>query len=314
MRTELGFWSVLVGTVGVTGTAKVKALQTCLKQALTCGMPLQPPCFGTYPAQARSVTGRLADGEREHGTGGGPHVGRYHRLQTGHRIIGLRRQRERWCNPAVRVASDTVAGGIREQLFTVGDIPGVLWTPAEGSGPRPLELIGHGGGQHKKEPGVLSMTEREAAGEPAGPAWPALCEVIVTEIVPDWQATLDALQKLDCVGDSQPVGYYGLSQGGGVGVHLVAAEPRITAAVLGLDESDVLISIAPRITIPVEFVLQWDDAGHPRDSMLTLFDALGSTEKTLPANPGSHFEVPDFEIDSSIRFFARHLGSQGAAI
>lgn len=137
------------------------------------------------------------------------------------RIIGLRRQRERWCNPAVRITSDTVADGIREQLFTVGDIPGVLWTPAEGSGPRPLVLIGHGGGQHKKESGVLSrafpyvtscgfavasidapgvgdrpehpeikrlvaeMTEREAAGEPAGPAWPALCEVMVTEIVPD---------------------------------------------------------------------------------------------------------------------------------
>jgi hypothetical protein len=58
--------------------------------------------------------------------------------------------------------------------------------------------------------------------------------------------------------------------------------------VLGLDESDVLISIAPRITIPVEFVMQWDDAGHPRDSMLTLFDALGSTEKTLHASPGSN--------------------------
>src|SRR6185437_16073097 len=83
MRTELGFWSVLVGTVGVTGIAKVKALQTCLKQALTCWMSLQLPCFGRYPAQARSVTGRLADGEREHGTGGGPHVGRYHRLQSG---------------------------------------------------------------------------------------------------------------------------------------------------------------------------------------------------------------------------------------
>jgi hypothetical protein len=117
-----------------------------------------------------------------------------------------------------------------------------------------------------------------------------------------------------CVGDSLPVGCYGLSQGGGVGMHLVAAKPRITAAVLGLAESDVLISIAPRITIPVEFVMQWDDAGHPRDSMLTLFDALGSTEKTLHANLGSHFEVPDFEIDSSIRFFARRLGSQGAAI
>jgi hypothetical protein len=55
----------------------------------------------------------------------------------------------------------------------------------------------------------------------------------------------------------QPAGrYYGLSHGGGVGMHLVAAEPRITAAVLGLDESNVLIGIAPRITIPVEFVMQ----------------------------------------------------------
>ena len=135
MRTELGFWSVLGGTVGVTGIARVKALQTCLKQALTCGMPLQPPCFGTYPVQARSVTGRLAGGEREQAlaadrTSAGITVSR---LVT--RIIGLRRQRERWCNPAVRITSDTVADGIREQLFTVGDIPGVLWTPAEGSGP-----------------------------------------------------------------------------------------------------------------------------------------------------------------------------------
>jgi len=67
-------------------------------------------------------------------------------------------------------------------------------------------------------------------------------------------------------------------------------------------------------TVAVEFVMQWDDAGHPRDSMLALFDALGSTEKTLHANPGSHFAVPDFEIESSLRFFARHLVSQGAAI
>ena len=75
----------------------------------------------------------------------------------------------------MRITSETVADGIREQLFTIGDVPGVLWTPAEGSGPRPLVLIGHGGGQHKKEPGVLSR------------AFPY--------VIPDWQATLDALQK-----------------------------------------------------------------------------------------------------------------------
>jgi hypothetical protein len=86
------------------------------------------------------------------------------------------------------------------------------------------------------------------------------------------------------------------------------------AAVLGLDESGVLIGIAPRVTIPAGFVMEWDDAGHPRDSVLTLSGALGSAGKTLYASPGSHCEVPDFGVGSSVRFFARHLGSQGAAI
>jgi hypothetical protein len=27
--------------------------------------------------------------------------------------------------------SETVSDGVSEQLFTLGDIPGVLWTPAE---------------------------------------------------------------------------------------------------------------------------------------------------------------------------------------
>jgi dienelactone hydrolase len=249
----------------------------------------------------------------------------------------------------MRITSETAAGGIREQLFTVGDIPGVLWTPAAGSGSRPLVLIGHGGGQHKKEPGVTSrayryvascgfaaaaidapgtgdrpehpeinrlvavIQKRQAAGGPAGPEYPAYCELVASQLIPDWQATLDALQQLDCVGDSQPVGYYGLSQGGEMGIRLVAAEPRITAAVLGLIGNDWLTGIATRITIPVEFVLQWHDEGHPRDSVMKLFDALGSAEKTLHANRGAHSEVPSFEIDSSARFFARHLGSPGAA-
>jgi dienelactone hydrolase len=206
-------------------------------------------------------------------------------------------------------------------------------------------LIGHGGGQHKKEPGVLSrafpyvascgfavaaidapgtgdrpehpeirrlvavIQEQQTAGEPAGPAWPALCETVASQLISDWQATLDALQELGSVGDSRPVGYYGLSQGGEMGIRLVAAEPRITAAVLSLIGSDWLTEIAARITIPIEFVLQWDDEGHLRDSVMRLFDALGSAEKTLHANPGGHVTVPSFEIDSSVRFFARHLGT-----
>ncbi|WJK36996.1 alpha/beta fold hydrolase [Solwaraspora sp. WMMA2065] len=251
--------------------------------------------------------------------------------------------------PAMRITSETVDAGVREQLFSIGDIPGVLWTPAEGSGPRPLILIGHGGGQHKKgwevvsrafpyvtsggfavaaidAPGtgdrpehpeirrlVTVIEEREAAGEPFGPAWPALNDTVASQLIPDWQTTLDALQNLDSVGDSRPVGYYGHSQAGEMGIRLVAAEPRITAAVLGLVGSEWLTGIAARITIPVEFLLQWDDEGNPRDSVMKLLDALGSAEKTLHANPGSHFRVPSFEIESSIRFFTRHLGSSCTA-
>lgn len=65
---------------------------------------------------------------------------------------------------------------------------------------------------------------------------------------------------------------------------------------------------AARITVPLEFLVQWDDERVPRTQSLALFDAFASTEKTLHANPGKHGEVPAFEMDSTLRFFARHLG------
>ena len=106
-----------------------------------------------------------------------------------------------------------------------------------------------------------------------------------------------------------PVGYWGLSLGSLIGVPFVAAEPRVTAAVLGLAGHQTLAEAAARITVPVEFVLQWDDELVPRESGLALFDAFGSAEKTLHANPGPHVGVPTFELDSSERFFARHLAA-----
>jgi hypothetical protein len=47
---------------------------------------------------------------------------------------------------------------------------------------------------------------------------------------------------------------------------------------------------------------------EPRLQSLALFDALACAEKTLHANPGKHADLPSFETDSSLRFFARHLG------
>jgi dienelactone hydrolase len=87
----------------------------------------------------------------------------------------------------------------------------------------------------------------------------------------------------------------------------VAAEPRVRAAVLGLGGAHASAEAAARITVPVEFLVQWDDERVPRAQCLALFEAFASSEKTLHANPGQHGELPAFELDSTVRFFARHL-------
>jgi dienelactone hydrolase len=246
----------------------------------------------------------------------------------------------------MRFTSETSSDGVTEQLFTLpftfGDIPGVLWTPDGTTGTRPLILMGHGGGQHKRAPGIVARARRFAAecgfavaavdapahgdrprteehnrligemrnrmqtGEDVAPVLAEFHTLIAGQSVPEWRAVVDAVQDLDHVG-AGPVGYWGLSLGCGLGVPFVAAEPRVRAAVLGLNGAETSAEAAARITVPVEFLVQWDDERVPRAASLALFDAFTSAEKTLHANPGKHAGVPMFELDSSLRFFARHL-------
>jgi dienelactone hydrolase len=244
----------------------------------------------------------------------------------------------------MRFTTETTADGVTERQFTHGDVPGAVWAPDGAAGPRPRVLLGHGGGAHRTHPSIRGRAHRYVTGLRCAvaaidaPGWgerptPAEYEPFNAEIeeitaagkspgdtlarrgvvvaklaVPEWQATLDALTGLDWIGAAGPVGYWGVSLGTAIGVPLVAAEPRIGAAVLGLMGAATLAEPAARITVPVEFHLQWDDELVPRDDGLALFDAIGSAEKTLHANPGTHGQVPMFEVDSSIAFFARHLG------
>ncbi|WP_329153963.1 alpha/beta hydrolase [Streptomyces sp. NBC_01456] len=243
----------------------------------------------------------------------------------------------------MRFTSQTSSDGVREQLFTLGEIPGVLWTPEGAAGTRPLILMGHGGCQHKKAPGMVARarcfvaegdfavaaldvpghgdrpkekeydriaTENQArveAGEELAPLIADFQMLVARQTVPEWRAFLGAVQELDHVGTG-PVGYWGVSLGCGLGVPFVAAEPRVRAAVLGLGGAAASAEAAARITVPVQFLVQWDDERVPRAQSLALFDALASAEKTLHANPGKHGEIPEFELDSTLRFFARHLG------
>lgn len=245
---------------------------------------------------------------------------------------------------SVHFTAETTSNGVVERDFTVGGIPGVLWSPASGPDRAPLVLMGHGGGTHKKWPAMTGRAHRlvtgcglyvacidapghgarprtahdeqeiavmlraRAAGEPEGPIVVRYNAHLAERAVPEWRATLDALQELPEIGAEGPVGYFGLNMGTAIGVPLTAIEPRITAAVFGLHWPDALAETAKQITIPIEFMLQWDDEHIPRESGLALFDAFASKEKTLHANAGRHKELPRFEADSAVRFFARHLG------
>ncbi|GAA3432776.1 alpha/beta hydrolase [Kutzneria kofuensis] len=234
--------------------------------------------------------------------------------------------------------ASTSYDGVLERDFTVGDVPGVLWTPVNATEHMPLVLLGHGGGRHKKAPAMTGRArllvdagfaaacidapghgdrprtahdEREitlmqqamATGEPVGPIVVRYNAHLAERAVPEWQATLDALQDVI----DGPVGYFGLNMGTAIGVPLTAVEPRIAAAAFGLFWHDNLVETARKITVPVEFALQWDDEHIPRESGLALFDAFSSTQKSLHANTGAHKELPRFEADSAVRFFVRHL-------
>lgn len=253
----------------------------------------------------------------------------------------------------MKLTSEHSEDGVTEQLFELevagAVVPGALWTREGARGARPVVLVGHGGGQHKKAPPVrgtamryakalgyavvaidapdhgarvapqdapgVAERERTLIARAGGMRGEALESAMRRAAIAqsEWKATLDAVQAVDVVGAQGPVGYLGLSMGAILGIPFVASEPRIVAAALGLvgvsGADHALAQAARRITIPIEFVMQWDDAFVPRDDALALFAAFASREKSLHANPGDHGDVPAFERASRESFFLRHLGA-----
>ena len=244
----------------------------------------------------------------------------------------------------MQFTAQTSSNGVVERNFILGEVTGVLWSPTAGSEHAPLVLTGHGGGLHKKAPGVVARAHHyvttcgftvaaidapghgdrprnaqdeqwvealraaRAAGEPIDAFVIDYNSSLAERAVPEWQATLDALQALPEIGTEAPVGYGGMTLATAIGVPLTAIEPRITAAVFGGALAyKALTEAARRITIPVQFLLPWDDQEISRQHGLAVFDSFASTGKTLHATPGGHREVPWFEVEDSARFFQRHL-------
>ena len=239
-----------------------------------------------------------------------------------------------------RTASSTVASpsaGSRRPL--------VAGVPRSGA---PLPLMGHGGGLHKRAPGLVArarqavagdgfhvaaidvpghgdrkrsqqdqwwvneMIRAREAGQPLGTILAPFNSSLVERAVPEWRRTIDALQSLPAIGAEAPIGYSGMTIANAIGISLAAADPRIRAAIFGgVFVHDAVLEAARRVTIPIQLLLPWDDPEIDRESDLALFDAFGSQEKTLPAFQGWHFTLPADRIDT--RFFARRLGGPALA-
>ncbi len=243
----------------------------------------------------------------------------------------------------VSFTSETISEDVVDRSFTLGDVPGVLWSPASPAPGAPLVLMGHSGGLHKRTPGLVARARKAVRGEGFHVAaidspghgdrprsredqrWvdallrardqgESLAPVIgpynaslAERAVPEWQQTIDALQALPEIGADVAIGYSGMTLASAIGIPLAAAESRISAAIFGgVFVYDALLAAAREVTVPVEFLLPWDDPEIAREPGLELFDAFASEDKTLHAFPGSHFHVPTDRTDT--RFFQRHLG------
>jgi dienelactone hydrolase len=242
-----------------------------------------------------------------------------------------------------RLADD----GVLERGFTLGGIPGLLWTSessaeaAAAPRPAPLILLGHPGDLRRMYPRLAGRARQTVAAGYAAAAielpgsgerprsaeadraradlraaiaagGPVPDEVVDRLVLPLVDVAVPewraALDALLALpGIGGPVGIAGGIIS--VGVRMALVEPRVAAALLfaGSVVPRAVVEEARRVTVPLLVLLQWDDEGNDRQMALDLFDAFGSREKTLHANMGGHTGVPAFEGEAGNSFFARHL-------
>lgn len=141
---------------------------------------------------------------------------------------------------------------------------------------------------------------------------------MIEDMVADWSAAVIATEsRLEF--ETDRFGYFGLSMGSIFGIPYLAQRKRdkspVTVATLGLlGTTGTVARLAERlekdassIDFPTLFLMQMEDELFPRDGYLKLFDAIGSNDKRLHANPGLHPAVPAEEIDFCYEFTLGHL-------
>lgn len=237
-----------------------------------------------------------------------------------------------------------MAEPVSEHDFTVQvdgrTVPGAAWIPVDAPSPCPVVLIGHGGtfggtghkradgqvrlarllaGRHRVAAAAIDMPgagdRPEAAAEAKRREGMSIEDALldlwteesINNTIADWKGAIAYVQGELGFGDA-PLGYWGLSGGTMFGLPLVACEPRITVAVLGLNGAvPMMMKHAPNVRCRVLYIHNLDDQFGPTETGLELFGALGTADKRFHAFPGGHGNVPMDEIEYCAFFLGAAL-------
>ena len=235
-------------------------------------------------------------------------------------------------------------GEATERDFTVQvdgrTVPASRGSRASASSPCPVVLIGHGGTfggtGHKRAEGQVRLarllSERhgvaaaaidmpgagerpEAAAEAKRREGMSIEDALrdlwtaesIANTIADWKGAIAYLQDELGLGDA-PLGYWGLSGGTMFGLPLVASEPRITVAVLGLNGAvPMMMQHVPKVRCRVLYIHNLDDQFGATETGLELFGVLGTDDKRFHAFPGGHGNIPPDEIEYCAFFLSEAL-------
>ena len=238
---------------------------------------------------------------------------------------------------AIQNASNILA---RQEIFELlvhdRKVPTVLWTPLDRMGPRPLLLVSHGGSGHKLSDLVLNiakpMVEQHKIAVVAidGPVHGERREKFedgvsvrqefrdlwsngesVDTMIADWSAVLVQLSDRPNI-DLNSVAWYGISMGTAYGIPVVAAEPLIRAALLGMwgtcrQPSKRLSMDAKKIEIPILFQMQSEDPLFSVSGQEELFGQIASSDKRLTVHHGTHTDPSGKQLEEAVNFLITHL-------
>jgi cephalosporin-C deacetylase-like acetyl esterase len=220
-------------------------------------------------------------------------------------------------------------------------IPGAVWLPRAAS-PKAIVLVGHGGSQHKRSGSVLRLAELLTRGSEFAVAaidgpihgsrnagvslspkaqqrkFLELWEIgdgQVSAMVDDWRAVLSSLFLVSEIGEI-PVGYSGISMGTAYGLPLLASEPRIEAAVVGMWSADYpssnrLVSAAKQVTCATLFIARYEDELFSSGGMRDLFDSIATDDKRMLILPGKHVETQEQFVQTAFFLTERLSGDSG---